>query len=380
MLIRLNDQAPFIQTQISKAPYMKKLVVQNFAVAVLFNCLVALFLSIVLGFSFGSTVAVVLTVAVIIGFIGHYTNSQKAKGFAFNAILREISLPEIMSGFYPEGSWLQRARNMDAYVVANTINIAEAGVDPDVLVNNTTYPIQIADREDVNKSYNLDTLDTENTRVGKVEKLLASYDLRQDHIRGHKSSLLVKSLQKAAHAYAPQSNADATPVLATSGSSVDIAGTNFKAITFADILKVAGRAELLKWLTKGGRLVCLLHPHHKEQLMAADAAIFKALVDLAGFNMKSFAGIDFYSGTTNATFNRNTLAKTAFDAAPANTDSPAVSQFFVDTEVMRADGTYDMFIRENDPEYRGDIIGFQKRFIALPMRNQCVASIVTVPA
>ena len=44
---------------------------------------------------------------------------------------------------------------------------------------------------------------------------------------------------------------------------------------------------------------------------------------------------------------------------------------------MRAMGTVDMFAKEKDPEIRGDIIGFQMRALALPIRNKAIGAIYT---
>ena len=45
-------------------------------------------------------------------------------------------------------------------------------------------------------------------------------------------------------------------------------------------------------------------------------------------------------------------------------------------EVMKADGSVFMYATENDPEQRGTIVGFDKRFIAMPLRNKAVAAII----
>jgi hypothetical protein len=50
----------------------------------------------------------------------------------------------------------------------------------------------------------------------------------------------------------------------------------------------------------------------------------------------------------------------------------------VDSEVFRADGSYDMFQRDRDPEIRADFVGFQKRFAAGQTASRGVGAIVTV--
>ena len=44
---------------------------------------------------------------------------------------------------------------------------------------------------------------------------------------------------------------------------------------------------------------------------------------------------------------------------------------------MKADGQVHMYARLDDPEERGAIVGFDKRFIALPIRNKGVGAIVS---
>ena len=44
---------------------------------------------------------------------------------------------------------------------------------------------------------------------------------------------------------------------------------------------------------------------------------------------------------------------------------------------MRADGEIYMYSRVDDPEERATIVGFDKRFIALPIRNKGVGAIVS---
>ena len=42
---------------------------------------------------------------------------------------------------------------------------------------------------------------------------------------------------------------------------------------------------------------------------------------------------------------------------------------------MKADGTVDVFAKYNDPDQKGDVINFQKRFIALPLRSKGLGAI-----
>lgn len=46
-------------------------------------------------------------------------------------------------------------------------------------------------------------------------------------------------------------------------------------------------------------------------------------------------------------------------------------------EVMKADGDIFMYSKENDPEERATIVGFDKRFVCMPIRNKGVGAIVS---
>jgi hypothetical protein len=61
--------------------------------------------------------------------------------------------------------FVSECRDFSMFVENNTLNLAEAGVNPTVLLNNTTYPIPIADRTDLPIAIPIDRFDTENTSI-----------------------------------------------------------------------------------------------------------------------------------------------------------------------------------------------------------------------
>ena len=67
------------------------------------------------------------------------------------ALQKEIWINQIKQNFYPDSSFLNFVRDFSALVEFDAINIAEAGVDPDVLINNNTYPIAVKQRVDKNQ-------------------------------------------------------------------------------------------------------------------------------------------------------------------------------------------------------------------------------------
>ena len=50
---------------------------------------------------------------------------------------------------------------------------------------------------------------------------------------------------------------------------------------------------------------------------------------------------------------------------------------FCKSEVMKADGDIYMYSRVDDPEERATIVGFDKRFIAVPIRGKGIGAIIS---
>jgi hypothetical protein len=280
---------------------------------------------------------------------------------------KEIWISEILEKFYPDSSFMNEAKDYSAFVEYNTINLADAGVDPNVLVNNSAYPVPFAQRTDVPVALPLDTYDTEGTVVRNVEEIETAYDKMASVVAGHKSALLLRQSSKAAHAFAPASNGANTPVLATTGA----ADGSFKKITLDDVLKLRAKFDGVDAPYEGRVLV--LHPDHYIHLMSEDKNLFKAFTqEKPGFNL---FGFKVYTFSKTPVFNKSTGAKAGFGAAAAPSTDTISSVAFCNTEVMKAMGTVEMFARLKDPEQRGDIIGFQQRFLALPLRNKGIGAI-----
>lgn len=281
------------------------------------------------------------------------------------AIEKQIWVSMLMEHYYPNRTFLSRSVDMTAMVEYNKINLAEAGVAPDVLVDNTDYPIETEQRTDTPLELPLHTFDTKNTVVRNVEKLELAYDKMDSVVRQHRNQLFAKTAAYAANNWAPQQTKDLTPVRATSGT-----GTNKQGLTplsFDDVLAMDAwfRSQDIDPST----MVAVLNPYHLADLMAEDMKMYKEMLSgnkLFGFDLYTFSQLPYYNATT--------AQKVAFGTATSDTDTQC-SLFYCANEVMRADGDIEVFARYKDPEQRGDLIGFQKRFTALPIRNKYQAAI-----
>lgn len=284
---------------------------------------------------------------------------------------KQVWIKQILEGFYPDSSFLKYTLNLSSLVENDVINLAEAGVDPNVLINNTTYPIGIIQRVDTPISIELDKFETENTLVRRPEVIEYSYDQLESVIKGHRAALRSKTAEKAAHAFAPGNDTIFTPVIKTTGDVFQ----GRKRLIFEDIIELKNRYDIAEIPLEKRYLV--LAPQHVSDLLLQDVKMFKDITNLkdgkpynfAGFNMLQFSRMPVYEIVEGS------YKKVAFGATTASTCFCSFS-FHAD-EVMKADGELYMYVTRDDPKERGTIIGFDKRFIAVPLRNKGLGAIVS---
>lgn len=285
---------------------------------------------------------------------------------------QEVWIKQIKERFYPDSSFLNYVKDFSPLVDNDALNLAEAGIDPQVLVNNTTYPIAVVKRDDKPIRIELDLFETENTLVRRPEVIEYAYNQLESVLMGHRNILKATTGAKAAHAYAPDEDTDETPIVQTTGDAYK----GRKRLTIEDILLLKERFDNADIPLEERFLV--LHPSHLTDLILFDVKAFKSITDfvngqpnrLAGFGMLQFSKMAYYD---------NTLNKKAFGSAVVAGDA-FCSLAFQSGEVMKADGDVHMYARENDPEERGAIVGFDKRFVALPIRNKGIGAIVSTNA
>lgn len=187
---------------------------------------------------------------------------------------------------------------------------------------------------------------------------------------GHRSTLRAATAKKAAHAFAPASDSSYTPVITTTG---DVVGKR-KRLAINDILSLKERYDDMNIPLEERYLI--LNPKHVSDLILFDVKAFKDIVDLQDGTPRRFASFNILQTSVTPIYNSTTLAKCGFTDEAAETDT-FCSFSFCGSEVMKADGEVYMYLRENDPEERGSIVGFDKRFIAMPIRNKGIGAIVS---
>lgn len=286
------------------------------------------------------------------------------------ALNKQIWINQIKEGFYPDRSFLTKVIDLTGNVDNDIIHFPSAGIDPRVLINNSTYPIAIVGRTDADNELPLDKFETENTLVRRPDAIEYSYDKLESVIRQHRQTLQASTARKAAHAFAPSEDTANTPLVMTTGATVG----GRKRMSFDDILTLKERFDAA--LIPLEERYIILHPSHVSDLLREDINLFKELTNIKNGEPTRFAGFGCFQFPYMPTYQtvEGTLQKVAF--AEEQTEQFA-SVAFHKQEVMKADGEIYMYARYDDPEERGTIVGFDKRFIALPIRNKGIGAIVS---
>lgn len=286
------------------------------------------------------------------------------------ALNKQVWISQIKEGFYPERSFLKKVEDYSDLVDNDMLHFPSAGIDPKVLVNNSTYPIKIVGREDEDNAIVLDKFETENTLVRRPDAIEYSYDKLDSVIRQHRSTLQTTTARKAAHAFAPSKDTNETPLVLTTGA----AARGRKRITFEDLLALKERFD--DALIPLEDRYIILHPRHVTDLLLEDVKLFKELTDIKDGEPTKFAGFGCYQFPFMPTYKASgeNWEKVAYN--DEQTEQFASVAFYAH-EVMKADGEIYMYARYDDPEERGTVVGFDKRFIALPIRGKGVGAIIS---
>lgn len=275
--------------------------------------------------------------------------------------------------------WYSRIRSYDEHVNNDTIHFTEIGADPEVLVNNTTYPIGITSVEDADKPIGLDSFVTKVSGIPDAELDSVCYDKLGTVRTRHKEAVAEKIVAKAAHALTPQSHTDSTPVLLTSG---DVnAAERRKKFSIADLLALKKLAD--KWKIPHGERVLVLCPDHVQDLMSVSESFERqyGLNNTEGKIMRLF-GFDVHECTDNPFYTVATKTKLAFGAIPG-AGTQQSSFFFHDKSAMRATGSLFTYERraETDPENQRNLYNVRQRAIASLLRKgNCSAAIISANA
>jgi hypothetical protein len=265
-----------------------------------------------------------------------------------------------------DGTWLDGIPDQSSIVNNDIIHLVDVGVDPEVIINNTTYPIPLQVLDDKDIAISLDKYQTKVTPITDDELYAASYDKIERVKESHANALNDARFGKAAHSLCAKSNTTKTPVLTTSGDVEEETGR--KKMTMSDVVAAKRAMDKLGVPIENRRLV--LCPDHVNDLLLADQKFREQYnIDRSTGKVGKLYGFEIYEYGKTPLYT-TAGEKKAYDAV-AETGEFQCSFAFYTPRVFKATGSTKMYYSEaaTDPEYQRNKINFRHYFIAMPKKE-----------
>jgi hypothetical protein len=258
--------------------------------------------------------------------------------------------------------FLSVIRSHDDKVNNDVINFNTIGADPNVLINNTVYPIATAGRLDDSVPVSLFKMETTNTEITDDELFALGYDKRSSVMAQHLNALKVASIKLGAHSLAPNADTTNTPVIRTTGTLTG----GFRAMLPADLITLKNRCDVLQIPLDSRNLV--LSSKHVNDLLGVDQSFRDRYYNTpTGRMISNIFGFKIWESLHTPRYVA-AFTKKVFGAAPLGTDLNS-STFFSTVNAIKAMGSTNMYMRqaELDPENRKTVVGFRMRYIVSPI-------------
>jgi hypothetical protein len=250
------------------------------------------------------------------------------------------------------------------------INIPRANFNPDVLVNNSVYPIPVQAYTDDTIVLAIDKYQTKATSVSDDQIVGSAYDKIDATTRSHTRAILTKKFKKAIHSIAPTSDAAATPVIAATGPVVGGLAT----LTYEDLVALKGRFDADEVDPTGRRLV--LSTKHWNDLLIDRKNFGDKLVNYnTGMPAPVIAGFELYQYNGNPLFTSAGVKK-AFGAVKAAGDREA-SVAFWDGGIAKKTGMTKQYFEpaSGDTGNQANLLNYRHYFMALPFESRFIGAI-----
>ena len=273
--------------------------------------------------------------------------------------------------------WLSKLINKSQYVEKDAIHFVDLGGDPDVLVNNNSYPLEIQELEDGDKVVTLDKYQTKPTPITDDEVHASSYDKMGSVIERHRDKVDETKVARALHSLAPAKHKKETPVLLTSGEANSEDGR--KRMTRSDIIALKKAFDDAK-VPVAGRILVLCADHVND-LLENDQKFADQYYNYTTGKISNLYGFEVYEYADCPYFNVAAKTKKAYGAAVGDGDTQASVAFYA-PNCIRMEGSTTTYLSEakGDPQNQRSLFSIKHYFMALPLKERAMAAIVSAKA
>lgn len=352
--------------------------------AILSNICLAIITALLISLVTGLNTVVIASVIIFFGTVLQFIFPANFKGLLLEGVYREIWTGELVESFQPEieASFLSEIPDESRWVQSSgsgenqVIHLVDIGADPEVLINNTTYPIGYQTLEDGDIAFQLDKFTTVATKVTDDELYAITYDKIAVVNKKHKNAILAKKFAKAAHALAPQAHTINTPVLGTSGATV--AGK--KLATVNDVIDLGGALSAAGVPDDGSRIL-VLNTVHNTGIVKEVKDFYKDYLNIAtgqlrplfhGFKVYLYHAMPFYLAADNT--------KVSFGAVFNPAIHNVASVVFYAPDMFRAEGSTKMYFDEPDTQNQASAVNYRHYYLVSPKKARAIGALVTTNA
>lgn len=260
---------------------------------------------------------------------------------------------------------------------SNIIHVPTSEFAPDILINNSTYPIALQAYTDDAVTIQLDKYQTKVVTLSDDQIMGASYDKIDNATRKTVQKLTAEKFGKAIHAIAPTSNATNTPVItATGGSTAETAPGGRLRLCYEDIVTLKGAFDAINGCPVVGRRLVLNSDHYNDLLRDrknfGDQLVNYRTGDvapvIAGFEIFQYVAMPYFTSVG---------VKKAYGSVATGTDKKASVAFVVDNIAKKTGETKQYFTAAADnPTTQTNQLAYRHYFIAVPFQAKWLGAIL----
>lgn len=250
----------------------------------------------------------------------------------------------------------------------NIIHIPIETFSPEVLINNSTYPIEVQEYEDGTKSIALDKYQTKATSISDDAAMGASYNKIDTATRGHVRQINSTKYKKAIHALAPASHSVKTPVIKlkdgyTAQDVVD-AMVDVKSAFDKDQIPEFGR----RFVLSTDHYNVLLKDRQRFANLFVDHNTGKVNQQIAGFEVYTYVANPFYDATGK---------KVPYGSVPDADAKVASVAYYIDNVGKKTGNTKQYFSAASaNPTTQTNLINYRHYFIVMPVELKAIGAII----
>lgn len=338
--------------------------------ALLFNAVMGVMIAAVMGVPAMAGAATAVGVSLVAG-------PFLPSGALCEGVLTEVWTGELIKTLRAGdvATFLDGIPDYSQYAENDVIHMIDVGGDPEVLVNNTTYPLTVQEITDTDAVFSLDKFQTKPTPVTDDELYTSSYDKMSSLKERHADAIKEKKFAKSIHALAPDSNGTKTPVLKTTGEIVGGGTSGRRHLQASDIIALKDQFDKLKIPVQGRRLV--LCSDHVNDLLLTDQKFKDQYYNYTTGKISNLYSFEVYEYCENPVYKTDGTKVKFGTAAGANEYQASVA--FYTKRAFKASGNTKMYYSEakTDPLNQRSLVNFRHYFIVLPKKKDAMAAIMS---